>query len=468
MFGRVCLSVRVYRLELCAFLVTIDCQSSHKPNNQQNEQGEVLGDIKNFQRFTPAQVIPGTHSVNGSDYTSVVVKSWVRPNATWAAKRRNATVTFESTTGVVEGQFATSQTTGQSATPLLKPCNGTQGMGGAPCDLALVASCFGAECKDLALLITADFGWSRQGIVSQSGTMSLTVSPAGFSPLTVHAILNAFSYMTNTSEQRGGAHVHPHASTPSLTLLFADGSMTGGAGFAVGVTTGGAAPWPMSFALQAVSNARVRASIVPPAIEAAADPSIGDSLYRPMRNILMWNTVYTHALHVYTPVSRTWVSDYDAAMTFVWVRSLVLRSHAYFYAFVAFVPCDSQRFRCPFKWYLQCLWIVHILQDVFFAALMMAAEGPPTERTRDLAHANLITTVFSRTVTGMVQLLLEHQTSRTYVVAGFHLICVCVCACVFVSICELAHTQRSPTIAQDELRHMTAQNPVLERGHLQF
>ncbi len=26
--------------------------------------------------------------------------------------------------------------------------------------------------------------------------------------------------------------------------------------------------------------------------------------YRPLRDVLMWNTVYTHPLHVYTPVTR--------------------------------------------------------------------------------------------------------------------------------------------------------------------
>ena len=54
---------------------------------------------------------------------------------------------------------------------------------------------------------------------------------------------------------------------------------------------------------------------------------------------------------------QNWAHDYDKATTFVW--------------------------------------------DVFFAALMMAAEAS-SSRVRDLAFANVITTLFSRTVTGMV------------------------------------------------------------------
>lgn len=37
-----------------------------------------------------------------------------------------------------------------------------------------------------------------------------------------------------------------------------------------------------------------------------------------MMDVLAWNTIYTHALHVYTPVAREWIATDDTAMTFVW------------------------------------------------------------------------------------------------------------------------------------------------------
>ena len=40
--------------------------------------------------------------------------------------------------------------------------------------------------------------------------------------------------------------------------------------------------------------------------------------------------------------------------------------------------------------------------DVFFAAVMLGLAGPGHARARDIAYANVITTVYSRTTTGMV------------------------------------------------------------------
>ena len=60
----------------------------------------------------------------------------------------------------------------------------------------------------------------------------------------------------------------------------------------------------------------------------------------------------------YTPVARSWAHDDDTSTTFVW--------------------------------------------DVFFVAMMLATDAA-SERARDIAHANIITTVMSKTVTGMVR-----------------------------------------------------------------
>jgi hypothetical protein len=94
----------------------------------------------------------------------------------------------------------------------------------------------------------------------------------------------------------------------------------------------------------------------------------------PLFDVLAWNTLFTTSLHVYTPVSRTFggsASD-DAATTFVW--------------------------------------------DVFFAAVMFGLAGPEhasSLRARDIAYANIITMVFSRTATGMVPNYCNGQGGQT-------------------------------------------------------
>jgi hypothetical protein len=104
----------------------------------------------------------------------------------------------------------------------------------------------------------------------------------------------------------------------------------------------------------AIEAARVRAEVMPAHLKDTAN------LASPMFDVLAWNTVFTTVLHVYTPVSRTFGGSQgdDGATTFVW--------------------------------------------DVFFAAVMFGLAGPGHDRARDIAYANVITTVYSRTVTGMV------------------------------------------------------------------
>lgn len=106
----------------------------------------------------------------------------------------------------------------------------------------------------------------------------------------------------------------------------------------------------------AIAAAKLRADVLPPRLAPVA------ALALPTLDVLAWNTLFTTSLHVYTPVSRNWAggSD-DAATTFVW--------------------------------------------DVFFAAVMFGLAGPEhasSQRARDIAYANIITTVYSRTVTGMI------------------------------------------------------------------
>jgi hypothetical protein len=64
----------------------------------------------------------------------------------------------------------------------------------------------------------------------------------------------------------------------------------------------------------------VRADVVPVHLAHVAD------LARPLFDVLMWNTLFTTSLHVYTPVSRTFGQDNvdDISTTFVWYATEIL------------------------------------------------------------------------------------------------------------------------------------------------
>ena len=64
------------------------------------QKAGVTDGISPWNRFVPAHVVPGRHSLNGSDYTAFEVRSWGKPAAAkgQAMSRRNATVLFQTTT----------------------------------------------------------------------------------------------------------------------------------------------------------------------------------------------------------------------------------------------------------------------------------------------------------------------------------------------------------------------------------
>ncbi len=317
-------------------------------------QSEVLGDIKNFQRFTPAHVLAGAHSINGSDYSQVTLSSWVRPGHPVETVRRNATVSFQSTAGVLLSSLPSSSSSASAAAAAsswpssssslsssVLPCNGTAGLGGAQCDLVLLASCTGADCASLALMVSADFAWSRAGTVElmvqesesdaapSATTTTLLASPAGFAPVAVRA-LSPTTTITTTTTTTMSTTTTPSLNNdaPSIVLPFSSGSGSGTR--TVGVSTGSSssvssarrsspsssAAWTLQLAEAATAAAAERAAEVPAAVAAAG--AAAAELYRPMRDVLMWNTVYTHALQVYTPVSRTWVQVGWLARKVVW------------------------------------------------------------------------------------------------------------------------------------------------------
>lgn len=287
-----------------------------------DSKGNFLGNIRVFPNFSPAIVHPGGHSYNGSDFTALHVMSW---------GARNATVSF----------FTTASTASGGA------CEGVEGAGGPRCDLAVLASCFGSDCPGLVLAATLSYAWLGVGGAATNGTALLLGTPSGFPSVTVHA-------STPTQEVSG-------ASFPPATILLpftlhADlppwSGPGGGAGaYVAAVSTGGDSPLPLPTVISRVALARVRYDS-----GAQRFTPKGKALYEPMRAILAWNTVYTHFLHVYTPVSRNWATS-DSISTFVW--------------------------------------------DVFFAAIMLSTDSSDP-RACDLAAANTITTMLSRTMSGMV------------------------------------------------------------------
>lgn len=279
--------------------------------------GELLKDVNPFQRFMPAHVLPGRHSINGSDYTQVTVRSWVDAKT---GRRRDASMSLETTAATAEGEA----------------CNGTEGSGGSVCNLLFSATCEGLDCTRLSITIHAEFGWNRignvQSALSEDHVEHLQAQGFGFSATHIYPV-SAGSYVTSDGE-------------PAFILPF------GNVG-SVAASTG--SRWSQVRLLSAVQAAKQLCEIdVPKQVEAVG---LG-SLFHPMRDVLAWNTIYTHTLHVYTPVARLWGggSD-DSSSTFVW--------------------------------------------DNFFAAIMLSTDSM-NPRARDIAFANIITTMLSRTVTGMV------------------------------------------------------------------
>jgi hypothetical protein len=278
------------------------------------------GHISPWPRFSPAHVLPGRHSLNGSDYTAFEVRGWGRAAAGHAgpAARRNASLTFETTTATASGGA----------------CNGTAA---GRCDLLCVVTCHGADCVDLALSVSGSFEWGRSGDVSLAGGADgadLAFRAPGFPAVTAFAATGSAPLLRRAAV--GGAR---------RLLRF------GGWGARAGVSTGQRRG--IGSMVAAIAAARQRANVVPPHLAGAAELAL------PMFDVLAWNTLFTTSLHVYTPVSRNWAggSD-DAATTFVW--------------------------------------------DVFFAAVMLGCAGAGHQRAADIAYANVITTTYSRTTTGMV------------------------------------------------------------------
>ena len=223
-------------------------------------------------------------------------------------------------------------------------CNGTEGNGGVRCDLVVLAACAGADCSQLVLVVSATYAWAGSGTVSGNAS-ALVASPDGFTP--------TFVLAGTPPQLASGFDAFP---SPSLALPFSSRADLpwpgpgGGNDLAVAVVSTGAVRG-VAETVAAIAAARSRYDA------GAARFGAASSLYEPMRAVLAWNTLYAHFVGVYTPVSRNWYPDADSIGTFVW--------------------------------------------DVAFAAIMMATDASDA-RARDLACANVITTVLSRTMSGMV------------------------------------------------------------------
>lgn len=288
---------------------------------------EILGGasagINPWPRFTPAHVLPGRHSLNGSDYTRFEVRGWGKQGGEGQPLvSRDARIVFQTTTLTESGGLCV-------------------GVPGERCDLLALISCEGADCKSLAVTLSGTFEWERIGSISVAlaNTSDLTFAAPGFPDVTAFAASNITTALTE------GAH--GDGKVPRQFLRFNDAQM-------VGVSTGERRD--AGIISTAIAAAQLRADMLPPRLQDVA------ALALPTLDVLAWNTLFTTSLHVYTPVSRNWAgANDDAATTFVW--------------------------------------------DVFFAAVMFGVAGPEhasSLRARDIAYANIITTVYSRTVTGMV------------------------------------------------------------------
>ena len=239
-------------------------------------RGGFLGNLKAFPSFQPAMVRPGGHSFNGSDWTALTVSRW---------GSRNATVSIFTT----------------AATEAGSPCSGTQGAGAPRCNLAMIAACEGADCGSMFIVASLSYGWLGMGgaAAAPNGSMLLG-TPAGFPPLAAFALTRPAT-----------PPLPPSTSFPNASILLpfsGRGDLPwpgGGSGVAIAaLATGGSVPMSLADAIARVAAAQRRYEA-----GAARFSPTAAALYEPMRAVLAWNTIYTHYLHVYTPVSRNWESS---------------------------------------------------------------------------------------------------------------------------------------------------------------
>jgi hypothetical protein len=113
--------------------------------------GACLEEVRPFPRFRPAHVLPGRHSIHGSDLSSVTIARWA-PSP--VGPPRNATVTIMTT------------------------------VSGSNDDLVVRAVCAGSDCGQVALNVSFACGWGRVCLPSTQTATELVGYPAGL-PLVV-------------------------------------------------------------------------------------------------------------------------------------------------------------------------------------------------------------------------------------------------------------------------------------------
>jgi hypothetical protein len=202
---------------------------------------DTLGDIIVFRRSHPAITYVGAHSYNGSDFTELRLDSW---------GGRDCTVVLRTTVA-----------------------NGGR-------DLYFLAAANGTACARLALLLTPEMLWARDGrlYAPPAGGAAFAADCPGFPTA---AIFTA------------GAAPLPFPAAGALAVALPLG------GGAVGYSSGGAAP--VAAMQAAIDDASTRQQ----AILARWGPELAP-LYEPIASILAWNTMFTPLEGVVTPVSRGW------------------------------------------------------------------------------------------------------------------------------------------------------------------
>ena len=124
--------------------------------------GGASAGINPWPRFTPAHVLPGRHSLNGSDYTSFEVRGWGKSGGKkQPLVSRDAKIVFQTTTLSDNGGLC-------------------EGGADERCDLLALISCEGADCDSLAVTLSGSFEWGRVGYVALTNTADVMFTAPGF------------------------------------------------------------------------------------------------------------------------------------------------------------------------------------------------------------------------------------------------------------------------------------------------
>lgn len=256
---------------------------------------QTLGNIQIFPQFNPAIVVPGLKSINGSDYSSLLIKQW---------NKLSCDVWLQSTTVVV---------------------NNTHGYEEE--NLQILAIANGTDCRDMVLVV--------EGIMypSRTGFISMNADNQGFM-----GTFPGFDYtvtVTKTNDSPSSVPFSKVSTKNYLALPLGNTSSNENIPFTVGLSSSLSVYPPTNITNSIIKNNLVLAqqrttdmysslfgnTLAPgnnfdnnpyTSVSSSSSSTVPSSnltlteIWLPIATIIAWNTIYTPYEGIITPVTRAW------------------------------------------------------------------------------------------------------------------------------------------------------------------